>query len=298
MAVFKKIAKALSKTSESFKRKINEIFKRTELNNEFFEELEEILISSDIGIQTSELILEDFKKEISKNKLKKSEEAKSLLKEILIKNLSLNKGFEIKYPAVITIVGVNGVGKTTSIGKLAYYFKSLNKEVSLVAGDTFRAGASAQLSEWATKNKVKIIKHSEGADAGAVVYDGIANAKSKNVDVVIIDTAGRLHTKVNLMQELGKIDRIVNKECAEFNKYNFIVLDATIGQNALAQIKNFSEYVEIDGVILTKLDGTAKGGVILGIVREFNLPIVFVGIGEKIDDLEIFNPVEFVNNLF
>lgn len=298
MALFKKIAKALSKTRDNFKRKISEIFKLSELDNDFYDKLEEVLISSDIGVQTSELIIDEFKREIGKKKIKKLDNAKQLLKDILTKSLSLNENFEIKFPAVITIVGVNGVGKTTSIGKLTHYFKSLKKEVSLVAGDTFRAGASAQLSEWAVKNKVKIIKHAEGADAGAVVYDGISNAKSKKVDVLIIDTAGRLHTKINLMQELGKIDKIINREYAEVNKYNFIVLDATIGQNALAQIKNFSEYVKIDGVILTKLDGTAKGGVILGIIREYNLPVVFVGVGEKIDDLEPFNSAEFVNNLF
>lgn len=298
MALFKKIAKALAKTRDAFKNKINEIFKRNELNGEFYDELEEILISSDVGIQTSLLIIDEFKQEISRKKIKNAEEAKKLLKQILIDCISLNKNFEIKFPAVITIIGVNGVGKTTSIGKLAHYFKNLNKEVSLVAGDTFRAAASAQLNEWAIRNKVKIIKHSEGADAAAVVFDGIANAKSKKTDVLIIDTAGRLHTKVNLMQELGKIDRIINREYAEANKYNFIVLDATIGQNSLAQIQSFNEYAKIDGVILTKLDGTAKGGVIFAIIRQFNLPVVFVGVGERIEDLEHFDPEDYVNNLF
>ncbi|MDD3396999.1 MAG: signal recognition particle-docking protein FtsY [Clostridia bacterium] len=298
MALFKKIAKALAKTRDAFKRRINEIFKRSELNGEFYDKLEEILISSDVGVQTSGLIIDEFKQEIIRKKIKKSDDAKQLFKDILTKSISLNENFEIKYPAVITIIGVNGVGKTTSIGKLAHYFKGLKKEVSLVAGDTFRAAASAQLAEWANRNKVKIIKHTEGADAAAVVYDGIISAKSKKTDVLIIDTAGRLHTKVNLMQELGKIDRIVNREYADANKYNFIVLDATIGQNALAQIQNFNEYVKIDGVILTKLDGTAKGGVILAIIRQFNLPVVFVGVGEKIGDLELFESVDFINNLF
>ena len=205
---------------------------------------------------------------------------------------------EIKYPAVITVIGVNGVGKTTSIGKITNYFKGLKKDVTLVAGDTFRAAASEQLSEWANRNKVRIIKHSEGADAGAVVYDGISSAKAKNTDVLLIDTAGRLHTKINLMEELKKIDKIITREYESANRYNLIVLDATTGQNALSQIEHFNEYMHIDGIVLTKLDGTAKGGVVITIANEYATPVMFVGTGEGIDDLEVFNSKEFVENLF
>ncbi|MDD2227225.1 MAG: signal recognition particle-docking protein FtsY [Clostridia bacterium] len=306
MAIIKKIINALKKTRDAFRRAIDEIFGRIELNDDFFEELEEILVINDVGIQTSVEIIDELKQEIRIKKITKPNEAKQLLKEILIKILKenadekdkINSAIEIKYPCVITIVGVNGVGKTTTIGKLAHYFKNLNKDVSLVAGDTFRAAASEQLAEWASRNKVKIIKHAEGADAAAVVFDGISSAKAKKTDVLIVDTAGRLHTKTNLMQELEKINRIITREYIDANKYCFIVLDATIGQNALSQIKIFNEYIKIDGVILTKLDGTAKGGVIFAIVRQYKTPVVFVGVGEKIDDLEPFDPETFVNNLF
>ena len=204
----------------------------------------------------------------------------------------------IEYQNIITIIGVNGVGKTTTIGKLASYFKSQKKEVTLVAGDTFRAAASSQLTEWAERTKTRIIKHAEGADAAAVVYDGISSAKAKNTDVLLVDTAGRLHTKTNLMEELKKIDKVISREYPNASKYNFIVLDATTGQNALNQITAFSEFVKIDGIILTKLDGTAKGGVIIAIEKEYNLPVVFVGVGEGMNDLEKFDYEDFVDNLF
>ena len=205
---------------------------------------------------------------------------------------------EIKFPCIITIVGVNGVGKTTTIGKLASYFKNMKKEVTLVAGDTFRAAASSQLTEWAERTKTRIIKHAEGADSAAVVFDGIQSAKAKKTDVLIVDTAGRLHTKTNLMEELKKIDKIINREYESANRYTFIVLDSTTGQNALSQIKAFDEFVKIDGIILTKLDGTAKGGVIVAIEKEYKLPVVFVGVGEGVGDLELFDAEDFVEGLF
>ena len=220
------------------------------------------------------------------------------LKEIIKEDLEGENQIEIEYPAVITIVGVNGVGKTTTIGKLANYFKSQKKEVCLVAGDTFRAAASEQLSEWGSRNKVRVIKHEEGADAAAVVFDGITSAKARKTDVLIVDTAGRLHTKTNLMEELGKINRVIEREYPEANKYTFIVLDATSGQNALSQIEHFNEYVNLDGIILTKLDGTAKGGVVITISREYNLPVVFIGVGEGINDLEKFDAKDFADNMF
>lgn len=297
MGLFKKIKDALAKTREAFRRKLDALFSGGEISDEFFEELEYILISGDVGVTTSNEICEELRLEIRKNKIRKAEDAKKLLKNI-IEDILSSTSLKIEYPAIISVIGVNGVGKTTSIGKLANYFKTQKKSVSLVAGDTFRAAASTQLNEWANRSNVKIIKHAEGADAGAVVFDGLASAKAKKTDVLIIDTAGRLHTKINLMEELAKIDRIIDRENYGAKKYTFIALDATTGQNALAQIKHFNEYMKVDGIILTKLDGTAKGGVVLAIAREYNLPVVFVGVGEKLGDLELFNAHDFTESLF
>lgn len=298
MGLFKKIAEALRKTREAFRRKLDALFSHGELNDEFYEELEDILISSDVGVESAMEICEELRARARKEKLRTAEDVRGLLKEIIEEDMQAENNFKIEYPAVITIVGVNGVGKTTSIGKLANYFKNQKKDVCLVAGDTFRAAASEQLSEWAARNKVRVIKHEEGADAAAVVFDGITSAKARKTDVLIVDTAGRLHTKTNLMEELGKINRVIEREYPEANKYTFIVLDATTGQNALSQIEHFNEYVDLDGIILTKLDGTAKGGVVITISREYNLPVVFIGVGEGINDLEEFNAKDFVDNLF
>lgn len=298
MGLFKKIAEALRKTREAFRRKLDALFSHGELNDEFYEELEDILISSDVGVESAMEICEELRTRARKEKLRTAEDVRGLLKEIIEEDMRAENDFKIEYPAVITIVGVNGVGKTTSIGKLANYFKNQKKDVCLVAGDTFRAAASEQLSEWAARNKVRVIKHEEGADAAAVVFDGITSAKARKTDVLIVDTAGRLHTKTNLMEELGKINRVIEREYPEANKYTFIVLDATTGQNALSQIEHFNEYVDLDGIILTKLDGTAKGGVVITISREYNLPVVFIGVGEGINDLEEFNAKDFADNLF
>lgn len=298
MGLFKKIAEALRKTREAFRRKLDALFSHGELNDEFYEELEDILISSDVGVESAMEICEELRTRARKEKLRTAEDVRGLLKEIIEEDMQAENNFKIEYPAVITIVGINGVGKTTSIGKLANYFKNQKKDVCLVAGDTFRAAASEQLSEWAARNKVRVIKHEEGADAAAVVFDGITSAKARKTDVLIVDTAGRLHTKTNLMEELGKINRVIEREYPEANKYTFIVLDATTGQNALSQIEHFNEYVDLDGIILTKLDGTAKGGVVITISREYNLPVVFIGVGEGINDLEEFNAKDFVDNLF
>lgn len=298
MGLFKKIAEALRKTREAFRRKLDALFSHGELNDEFYEELEDILISSDVGVESAMEICEELRTRARKEKLRTAEDVRGLLKEIIEEDMQAENNFKIEYPAVITIVGVNGVGKTTSIGKLANYFKNQKKDVCLVAGDTFRAAASEQLSEWAARNKVRVIKHEEGADAAAVVFDGITSAKARKTDVLIVDTAGRLHTKTNLMEELGKINRVIEREYPEANKYTFIVLDATTGQNALSQIEHFNEYVDLDGIILTKLDGTAKGGVVITISREYNLPVVFIGVGEGINDLEEFNAKDFADNLF
>lgn len=298
MGFFKKIGEALRKTKEAWSRKIDSLLSHGEINDELFDELEEVLISSDVGVRTSVEIVEGLRKECRKRKVRKAEGVKDVLKETLRGYFEDAPKIDIEYPAIITIIGVNGVGKTTTIGKMANFFKSQKKTVTLVAGDTFRAAASSQLNEWAGRTKTRIVKHAEGADAAAVVFDGISSAKANNTDVLLVDTAGRLHTKTNLMEELKKIERIIDREYSEAHKYNLIVLDATTGQNALSQINAFAEYVKIDGIVLTKLDGTAKGGVIIAIEKEYSLPVVFVGTGEKVEDLELFDPKEFVDGLY
>ena len=298
MGIFRKIGNALKKTKEAFSRKIDELLSHGEVDDDLFDDLVDVLISCDIGVKASVEIVEELRKQAHSKKVRTAEGVKALLKEIISGYFEDAPELEIEYPAIITIIGVNGVGKTTTIGKLANYFKSKNKSVTLVAGDTFRAAASSQLSEWASRTKTRIIKHAEGADAGAVVYDGIASAKANKTDVLLVDTAGRLHTKTNLMAELKKIEKIEEREYPEAYKYNFIVLDATTGQNALSQINAFAEYAKIDGIILTKLDGTAKGGVIIAIEKEYKLPVVFVGTGEKVDDIEEFSPKDFVDGLY
>lgn len=298
MGLFKKIGQALKKTREAFAKKFESIASGGELNDDFYEELTDILISCDVGFEVGEEIVEELRSYARKNKIRKSDDVKLALKEITANMLDELPKVEFSYPAIITVIGVNGVGKTTSIGKITNYFKGLKKEVTMVAGDTFRAAASDQLTEWANRNKVRIVKHAEGADAAAVVYDGISSAKAKKTDVLIIDTAGRLQTKVNLMEELRKIDKVITREYADANRYNLIVLDATTGQNALSQIEHFNEYMHIDGIILSKLDGTAKGGVVLTIAQKLKVPVAFIGTGETIDDLELFNAKEFVDNLF
>ncbi len=298
MGFFKKIGNALKKTREALARKIDALLSHGELDDDFFDDLTDILISCDIGVRTSMEIVDNLRIRARKNKLRTTDDVKNELKEIIKEDFASVENLDIEYPAIITIVGVNGVGKTTTIGKLSKYFKNQKKEVTLVAGDTFRAAASNQLNEWAERTKTRIIKHSEGADAAAVVFDGITSAKAKGTDVLLVDTAGRLHTKTNLMEELKKIDRVINREYPDANKYTFIVLDATTGQNALNQINAFNEFVDIDGIILTKLDGTAKGGVVVAIQKEYQLPVAFVGVGEGVDDLEKFDYNDFIDNLF
>lgn len=298
MGLFKKIKAALSKTREAFARKIDAIMSHGELDDEFYDELTDILVSCDIGVRISFDLVEKLRVYARKNKIRTAEDVKSALKTILIEEFESLPKLEIQYPCIITIIGVNGVGKTTTIGKLAKHFKEQKKEVTLVAGDTFRAAASEQLKLWSDRTKTRIIKHEEGADAAAVVFDGISSAKAKKTDVLIVDTAGRLHTKSNLMQELNKIDRVIDREYPEANKYTFIVLDATTGQNALTQIQAFNDVMKIDGIVLTKLDGTAKGGVVVAIEKDYHLPVAFVGVGEGIDDLLPFDAKDFVEDLF
>lgn len=297
MGFFQKLFGGLKKTKDTLSNKLSMIFGKGELTDEFFEDLEYILISSDIGVQTTNDIIQDVRQKCKKSHIKTQEEFKNILRESILDILNSGKEDDSTTPMAILVIGVNGVGKTTSIGKMANYFKNQKNEVLLVAGDTFRAAATEQLTEWANRAKVKIVKQGEGADSASVVFDGLRSAKAKNADVVLIDTAGRLHNKTNLMEELKKIDRVVEKEWAEVNYKKYIVLDATTGQNALSQVQYFNEAVGIDGIILTKLDGTSKGGIVIPIVNELNVPVVFVGVGEGIDDLQPFNAEDYVNSI-
>lgn len=295
---FKRIKNALKKTKDAISSKIDAIFHK-EIDDEFFEDLEDILISSDLGFETSEEIIETLRVKCKKEKLKTCEEAKTALREVISEMMSNYEDdeFDETFPKVIIVVGVNGVGKTTSIGKLANYYSNLGKKVVVVAGDTFRAAASAQLNVWANRADVKIVKQEEGADSASVVFDGISFAKSKGFDVVLVDTAGRLHNKVNLMEELSKVNRVATKnwENAHFERY--IVLDATTGQNAINQVREFDSAIDLSGIVLTKLDGTAKGGIVVSICNEFEIPVKFVGVGEGIDDIVPFNVEEFVDGI-
>jgi fused signal recognition particle receptor len=298
MGLFAKIKAGLKKTKDVIAFKLNKLFTGGALNEEFYEELEYILLSSDIGAVTTERLLDDLKDAVNKNLIRDRSEVKNKLKEIMCEILDENDMPEYDYPLVLMVSGVNGVGKTTALGKLANKFRSEGKSVMLVAADTFRAAAADQLEIWADRAKVKIVRQNEGADPGSVVYDALQSAKSKNTDVILIDTAGRLQNKKNLMEELKKITRIVNREMPDALYLNYIVLDATTGQNAIAQVEAFNEAVDIDGIILTKLDGTAKGGVVLAIEGELSVPVVYIGVGEGIDDLQDFDSEQFVDAIF
>lgn len=281
---------------KKFFEKLKYTFKKTELDDDFYDELESILVSSDMGVETAMDIMDELR-DICKAKLiKDTERAQVELKNLLIEKLNAEK-VEFSYPLIITVVGVNGVGKTTSIAKMTKYFIKEKKSVLLAAGDTFRAAATEQLNMWAERLKTKIIKQGEGADSAAVVFDAVHSMKAKETDVLIVDTAGRLHTKTNLMKELEKINNVATREYPEAKRLNLIVLDASIGQNSIAQVKAFKDSVNIDGIILTKLDGTAKGGVVYPIINELKVPILFTGFGEGVDDLAVFDPVSFVDKI-
>lgn len=296
MGFFQKIKEGIKKTKDAFSKKLFFAFSARELNDEFYENLEEALLTADVGITATENLIEELKDEIYKRKIKKPEDAKSVLAELMVEDIDYDVP-EYEYPLVILLSGVNGVGKTTAIGKLAHRFKEEGKSVVVAAADTFRAAASEQLEVWGQRAGVRVIRHSEGADPAAVVFDAISSAKAKGNDVVLIDTAGRLHNKKNLMAELQKICRVVDRELPEADFRKYLVLDATTGQNAVSQAQIFSEDIDTDGIILTKLDGTAKGGVVLAISEELGLPVVYVGVGEKIDDLIPFNAKEFIDAL-
>lgn len=297
MGFFSKLKEGLKKTKDNIGKKIFAAFSGRALDDDFYEELEEVMLTADMGLTATEQILDEFKDEVYREKITDTEKAKNLLKRIMVDSISYDIP-DYDYPLVILLAGVNGVGKTTAIGKLANYFKSIGKSVVVAAADTFRAAASDQLEVWADRANVRIIKHKEGSDPASVVFDAISSAKARGDDVILVDTAGRLHNKKNLMDELKKIHKVIIRELPNADYRSYIVLDATTGQNALSQVEIFSEAIDIDGIILTKLDGTAKGGVVMAISAEQEIPVVFVGVGEKIDDLLPFNPEEFVDAIF
>jgi fused signal recognition particle receptor len=286
MGFFGKLFGALKKTKDSFAEKMRMLFSKNKLGNAFYEELEEILISSDVSVATAEEVVERVKERAMDERLKDADYVTELLREILTEMLEESEVEAPAYPCVFMLVGVNGVGKTTTVGKLAHYFLKQGKTVTVAAADTFRAAACEQLAIWAERAKVRIVKHEEGSDPSAVIFDAVSSAKAKKTDVVIIDTAGRLHVKENLMNELRKMDRVVSREFPEADFLKLLVLDATTGQNAVNQARVFDEAVELDGIVLTKLDGTAKGGFVFSLSQELSLPVIFAGVGEKIDDLE------------
>ena len=298
---FDKLVNGLTKTRTSISSGFNSIFNAfSSIDDDFFEELEEMLIMSDMGVITTEEIIDSLKDEVKDKGIKDPIECKDLLKNNLTEQMDLGKNaydFENE-KSIVLVIGVNGVGKTTSIGKLACQFKNNVKDVLLAACDTFRAAAKEQLEEWANRAKVDIVSGNEGQDPGSVLFDAIASAKNKNSDIIICDTAGRLHNKKNLMNELAKLDKIIDKEMPGVRRENFIVLHATTGQNALAQAREFKECADITGVILTKMDGTAKGGIAVAIQSELGIPVKYIGIGESIEDLQKFDSEEFVEALF
>ena len=297
MGFFSKLKEGLKKTKDNIGKKIFAAFSGRALDDDFYEELEEAMLTADMGVTATEQILDEFKDEVYREKITDTEKAKNLLKRIMVDSISYDIP-DYDYPLIILLAGVNGVGKTTAIGKLANYFKSIGKSVVVAAADTFRAAASDQLEVWADRANVRIIKHKEGSDPASVVFDAISSAKARSDDVILVDTAGRLHNKKNLMDELKKIHKVIIRELPNADYRSYIVLDATTGQNALSQVEIFSEAIDIDGIILTKLDGTAKGGVVMAISAEQEIPVVFVGVGEKIDDLLPFDPEEFVDAIF
>ncbi len=297
MGFFEKLKQGMNKTKNSFDEKINNVFKSfKKVDEDFLEELEEILIMSDIGMDTSIKIIDNLRQRIKKEKIQDEEDVKEALREEMqkildITDISLHLNTK---PSVILVVGVNGVGKTTSIGKIANRLAKDGKKVVVAAADTFRAAAVEQLEIWANRSGADIVKRDEGVDPASVVYDAIRITREKGADVLIVDTAGRLHNKKYLMDELNKIQKVINKEMPEADKEVLLVIDGTTGQNAISQVKAFKEEADITGLVITKLDGTAKGGVAIGIVQENQIPIKFIGVGEQIDDMEIFNSSDFV----
>ncbi len=300
MGFFQKLKAGLSKTKNAIFGKLDGFFKMfSRVDDDLFDELEELLISSDIGISATEQILDELRENVKEKKIKEPEQVKDELYSILRRMIGEHEPLHLDTkPSVILVIGVNGVGKTTSIGKIAHELKHQGKKVVVAAADTFRAAAAEQLSVWCDRAGVDIIKQGAGADPAAVVFDAINAVKSRKADVLIIDTAGRLHNKKNLMDELAKIDRVISRELSGCSKETLLVLDATTGQNAVSQAKEFKGASAITGLVLTKLDGTAKGGIIISIKQELGIPVKFIGVGEQIDDMKPFDAEEFANALF
>ena len=298
---FTKLKEGLTKTRDSIKHGFDNIFSGfSSIDEDFYEELEEILIMADLGINTTAKILDSLRQKVKENHIKEPAECKQLLIQSIEEQMKVHEDayeFENR-KSIVLVVGVNGAGKTTTVGKLAGQLKDQGKKVMVAAADTFRAAAIEQLTEWANRAKVDIIAQQEGSDPAAVIYDAIMAAKSRNVDVLICDTAGRLHNKKNLMEELKKIDRVIQREYPDVCRETLVVLDGTTGQNALAQARQFNEVADLTGIVLTKLDGTAKGGIAIAIQSEMGIPVKYIGIGEKIDDLQKFDANSFVNALF
>ena len=301
MGLFSKLKEGLTKTRDNIVSGIDSIFSGfSSIDDDFYEELEETLIMGDIDVVATEQIIDDLKEKVKEQRIKDPKECKQLLIDTIKEKMDLGENayeFENK-KSIVMLIGVNGVGKTTSVGKLAGHLKAMNKKVVLAAADTFRAAAIEQLTEWANRTGTDIIAQSEGSDPAAVIYDSIAASKARNADVLLCDTAGRLHNKKNLMEELRKIDRVIEREYSEAYRENLIVLDATTGQNAISQLREFKSVTDITGIILTKMDGTAKGGIAVAIQAEFGIPVKYVGVGEKVEDLQKFNSDVFVNALF
>ena len=297
MGLFAKLREGLTKTRDSLMGRVDTLVKETrKIDEDFYEELEDILLMSDCGMKATTAMMDELRRRVSENKVKDADTAKQMLKDIMIEQMDIPR--PLRWPMVMLVVGVNGAGKTTTIGKLALRFQNIGRRIILCAADTFRAAAADQLTVWAERARVPIVKHAEGADPAAVVYDGIQSAKAQGADLLIVDTAGRLHNKKNLMDELNKMRRVIDREFPEADVRCMLVLDATTGQNGLAQARAFKEVCEIGGIILTKLDGTAKGGIALAIRQELEVPVWYIGVGEGIDDLQPFNAKDFVEALF
>ena len=298
MGFFSRLAQGLKNTKKSFFEKLKYVFTGNDIDEDFFEELEFILISADIGTSATEEILTRLRAEAKSRKLKTTDECKNVLKEILVEILQQNEIEEFSYPLAIMVVGVNGVGKTTTIGKLAKKFSDMGKKVVIAGADTFRAAAGDQLKVWADKTKSKYISGEQGADASAVVFDAISSSKAKGADVLLVDTAGRLHNKSNLMDELKKIGRVVSREWPEAEYHKLIVVDGTTGQNSMNQVELFNEAVELTDIAVTKLDGTSKGGFIVALSNDYDFCVRYIGVGETAEDLMEFNAKDFVDAIF
>ncbi len=298
MGFFQRLKQGLTKTRGGLTNKVDELVKNTrEIDEDFYEELTDILILADVGVAATTEIIEKLQQEVEKRGVKDADAAKEIFKQILVDEMNIPRP-PLKWPMVMFVVGVNGVGKTTTIGKMALRFQEIGRSVMLAAADTFRAAADEQLAVWAERANVPIIRHQEGGDPAAVVFDAVQAAKARKTDLLIVDTAGRLHNKKNLMDELSKMRRIIDREYPEANVRCMLILDATTGQNGIQQAKQFKEAADIGGIVITKLDGTAKGGVAIAIRKELNVPVWYIGVGEGIDDLQAFDAKEFVEALF